>query len=168
MTMIDTPHDRRLLARATRSALAALILFPLLSAAAPRSGEGNLTIEVDNVRVGKGMVHVDVCPENKFLKDDCPWSGDARAKRGTTFVTVHGVPAGRYAVQAFLDENSNGKVDRGLFGIPKEGIGFSNDAKIRLGPPKFAEAAFDHGDDPQSIRFALRYFSGAKSPQEQR
>ena len=41
--------------------------------------------------------------------------------------------AGRYAVQAFLDENGNGEVDRALFGIPKEGVGFSNDAKIRLG-----------------------------------
>ncbi len=145
----------------------ALLALPLLSAA-PAPGQGTLTITVDNVRVAKGVVHVDVCPEDRFLKDDCPWSGDARARKGTTNVTVTGLPAGRYAVQAFLDENSNGEVDRGLFGIPKEGIGFSNDARIKLGPPRFADAAFDYNGAAQSIRLGLRYFTGAKSPPDRR
>lgn len=123
-----------------------------------------LTVEVRNVRVAKGVVHIDICPEAKFLKDDCPWSGDAPARLGVTQVTVAGVPPGRYAVQAFLDENSNKEVDRALFGIPKEGVGFSNDAKIGFGPPKFAEAAFQYTGGAQAIRLNLRYFLGPKGP----
>jgi uncharacterized protein (DUF2141 family) len=146
-----------------RHLFAALLALPLLSAATS-PGPGTLTINVDNVRIAKGRVHVDVCPETKFLKDDCPWSGNARARVGLTSVTVTGLPPGRYAVQAFLDENSNGEVDRGLFGIPKEGIGFSNDARIKLGPPKFEEAAFSFGGPPQAIHLSLRYFTGAKGP----
>lgn len=141
----------------------ALLALPLLSGAAV-PGSGTLTINVDNVRVAKGRVHVDICPEAKFLKEDCPWSGNARAQVGVTSVSVGNLPAGRYAVQAFLDENSNGDVDRGLFGIPKEGVGFSNNAKIRLGPPKFAEAAFTFNGGAQAIHLNLRYFTGPKGP----
>lgn len=126
-----------------------------------------LTIDVGNVRVSKGRVHVDICPENKFLKEDCPYSGDAPARLGVTRVIVHSVPPGHYAVQAFLDENSNGKVDRALFGIPKEGVGFSNDAKIGFGPPKFADAVFRYDGRAQTIHFNLRYFLGAKGPSGQ-
>jgi uncharacterized protein (DUF2141 family) len=138
------------------------VLFLLPAAAAPP--QGILTIDVGNVRIAKGVVHVDVCPEAQFLKDNCPWVGNARAKLGDTRVTVANLPAGRYAVQAFLDENGNGEVDRGLFGVPKEGVGFSNDAKIRFGPPKFAEAVFAFDGNARTIRFNLRYFMGAQGP----
>ena len=148
-------HMRRLL-----PVLPALLLLP--AAAAPP--QGILTIDVGNVRVAKGNVHVDVCPEAQFLKDDCPWMGNSRARLGDTRVTVANLPAGRYAVQAFLDENGNGEVDRALFGVPKEGVGFSNDAKIRLGPPKFAEAAFAFDGNARTIRLNLRYFMGAQGP----
>ncbi|WP_240334351.1 DUF2141 domain-containing protein [Sphingobium estronivorans] len=134
----------------------------LLAASAP--GGGVLTIDVGNVRIGKGRVHVDICPESRFLKDDCPYSAEAPARVGATRVTLPSLPAGRYAAQAFLDENGNGKVDRALFGIPREGVGFSNDAKIGFGPPKFAEAAFSHDGGAQTIHFNLRYFLGAKGP----
>jgi uncharacterized protein (DUF2141 family) len=141
-------------------ALPALLFLP--GAVAPQHGV--LTIDVGNVRIAKGNVHVDVCPEAQFLKDNCPWTGNARAKLGDTRVTVANLPTGRYAVQAFLDENGNGEVDRALFGIPKEGVGFSNDAKIRLGPPKFAEAVFAFDGNARTIRLNLRYFMGAKGP----
>lgn len=143
---------------------ALIVLLLLLGAAPAQEGHGVLTIDVGNVRVAKGIVHVDVCPEAQFLKEDCPWSGNAPARLGETRVTVNNLPAGRYAVQAFLDENSNGKVDRALFGIPKEGVGFSNDAKIRFGPPKFAEAVFPFDGTSRTIRFNLRYFMGPSGP----
>lgn len=126
----------------------------LLAAAVPA---GTIAVDVAGVRSAEGRVHVDICPEARFLKD-CPYSGDAPARIGTTTVLVHGVPPGRYAAQGFHDANANGKVDRGLFGIPKEGVGFSNDAKIRLGPPTFAAAAFAHGAAEQRIAFHLQYF----------
>ena len=116
-----------------------------------------IEIAVTGVRNAAGRVHVDICPQALFLKD-CPWSGEAPARAGVTIVTIRNVPPGRYAAQGTHDENENGKVDRGLFGIPKEGVGFSNDAKIRMGPPRFGEAAFDHGPAPQHITFKFRYF----------
>jgi uncharacterized protein (DUF2141 family) len=123
-----------------------------------------VVIAVDNVRNARGRVHVDLCPEAKFLSDDCALSGDAPARPGTTMVTVPNVPPGHYAAQVFHDENNNHKVDRALFGIPKEGIGFSRDAPIGFGPPKWRDAVFEHRQDGQAIRLNMRYYLGAKGP----
>lgn len=128
--------------------LAALVLA---EAAAP------ITIEVTHVRSEKGRVHVAFCPKNQFLGKACPYEASSPARIGTTLVTLPGVPPGDYAAQGFHDENSNKDIDRGLFGIPKEGIAFSRDAKIRFGPPKWADAVLTHSAHPQAIRVAMRY-----------
>jgi len=151
-----------------RLSFIAIFLCSVCVAPLHAEAQGVLTIDVGNVRAARGNVHIDVCPEALFLKDDCPWSGNALARIGTTRVSVNGLPAGRYAVQAFFDENGNGKVDQMLFGIPKEGVGFSNDAKIVFSPPKFAAAAFAFDGKEQAIRLNLRYFTGAKGPPAKR
>ena len=124
---------------------------------------GTLHIEVSNVRGHSGEVHADICTQAQFLKD-CPRSGHAPAKVGVTTITLTGLPPGRYAAQIFYDENGNKKVDRALFGIPKEGVGFSNDAKIRFSPPKWEEAVFDYDGKATTIRLRLRYFMGPDAP----
>ena len=136
----------------------------LLMMLALTSATGPLSIEVENVRNARGTVHVDICPKDRFLGERCPYSGDAPAHPGTVTVIVADVPAGQYAAQAFHDENNNHDLDRGLFGIPKEGVGFSRNARIVFSPPKWNDAMFSHQARPETIRFALRYFIGAKGP----
>lgn len=136
----------------------------LIALALAEAASGSITVEVGNVRSAKGKVVVDICPQDRFLGDGCIHHGEAVARVGTTTVTVPNVPAGQYAVQAFLDENGNGDVDRAMFGIPKEGVGFSRNARIGLGPPKWRDAFFVHQGRPEVIRFNLRYFMGAKGP----
>ena len=133
----------------------------LLIGAAP---VGTLSVQVTNVRNAKGVIHVDLCPQAQFLKDGCVLSGDAPARSGMTTVLVTGVPAGRYAAQAFHDENRNRKVDRALFGIPKEGVGFSRDAPIRMSPPKWDDARFDFAGGRQAITLKMRYMLGPSGP----
>lgn len=117
-----------------------------------------LQIAVTGVRNAKGFVHVDICRQAEFLKS-CPVQTKAVAVPGTTVVTVANLSPGTYAAQVFHDENNNTKVDRALFGIPKEGVGFSNDAPIRLAPPKWGDAHFELTDD-KAITLKLRYFMG--------
>lgn len=133
----------------------------LLVGAAP---VGTLAVQITNVRNAKGVVHVDLCPQAQFLGDGCALSGDAPAHVGTTTVLIANVPTGRYAAQAFHDENRNRKVDRALFGIPKEGIGFSRDAPIRMAPPKWEDARFDFAGGRQTISLRMRYLLGASGP----
>ena len=121
-------------------------------------------MRVSNVRNSKGLVHVDICPEAYFLKENCNWSASGAAHAGVTVLTVQNLPPGYYAAQAFHDENSNKKVDRALFGIPKEGVGFSNDARISLGPPKWSDAMFKFDGKAQTIQLRMRYFLGPSGP----
>jgi len=49
---------------------------------------------------------------------------------------------GKYAFKYFHDENKNENLDLNWIGIPKEGYGFSNNAKGTLGPPSFEKTIF--------------------------
>lgn len=137
-----------------------------LPGSAPGGDAAPILVEVDNVRNDRGVVRVSICPKARFLADSCPWTANAPAHAGTTRVLIEHLPPGDYAAQVFHDENANDEVDRGIFGIPKEGVGFSRDARIGLGPPKWRDATFSHGAQAQTIRLALRYFMGPSGPEE--
>lgn len=66
------------------------------------------------------------------------------------------VPQGRYAVSLIHDENANGKLDTRLM-IPREGFGFSRDAPVRMGPPRFEKAAFLVGEGNVHLSVRMRY-----------
>lgn len=68
-----------------------------------------------------------------------------------------GIAPGTYAVSVFHDENSNGKLDTNFMGIPREGVGASNDAKGHLGPPKFDAAAFLFSGGRMSLTIRINY-----------
>jgi uncharacterized protein (DUF2141 family) len=118
-----------------------------------------LRIAIAGVTSAQGHVRVDVCTTSDFLKD-CHYGGAAPAVPGVTVVTVKDLPPGTYAAQAYQDRNDNHSVDRNFLGIPTEGVGFSNDAPIRLSPPSFGTAAFTYDGGEQTIAFKLRHFGG--------
>lgn len=118
----------------------------------------DLSVVVKGVRNGDGRVLVAVCTAATFLTPDCALHASASASRGTVTVVVPDVPPGRYAVQSFHDENGNKSVDRGLFGIPLEGIAFSNDAPIRFGPPDYKVAEITVAGPATETVMTLRYF----------
>jgi uncharacterized protein (DUF2141 family) len=47
------------------------------------------------------------------------------------------IPSGTYALAVIHDENMDGKLGTNWLGVPREGHGFSNDAKALLGAPSF-------------------------------
>jgi uncharacterized protein (DUF2141 family) len=73
-----------------------------------------------------------------------------------------GIAPGTYAVSAFHDENSNGKLDTNFMGIPREGVAASNDARGRLGPPKFNDAAFQVSGDQVNLRITVTYLKAGR------
>jgi uncharacterized protein (DUF2141 family) len=64
------------------------------------------------------------------------------------------IPPGTYALAIVHDENMNGKLDTNWLGIPKEGYGFSNDAKAVLGAPSFKAARFNY--DGRNLEMTIR------------
>lgn len=130
-------------------AVAALLL------AGGAAGAAEVTVEVSGLRNANGTIYAAVCTEEEFLNPTCSFFGAAPASTGA--VTVPGVPAGTYAVQVIHDENDNQTLDRPGF-LPTEGMGFSRDAPMRRGPPRWSDAAFDLAEPGARVPLTMRYF----------
>ena len=115
---------------------------------------GNLTVRTDGLRSTVGEVLVALCTAETFTTRGCAINGRAPAGRD---VTLRDVPPGVYAVQAVHDEDGDGDLDRGLL-LPTEGIGFSRDAPMRRGPPRFDDAAIRVGPEGGTVELTMRYF----------
>ena len=120
---------------------------------------GTLTVVVTNFRNNQGMASISLykqangfpnsakAAETVFLKID-----------NTKAIAVFGkLPAGEYAVSVYHDENNNKKLDTNFFGIPKEGLGASNNARSHFGPPKYADAKFTFSGSSQQITLSMYY-----------
>ena len=68
---------------------------------------------------------------------------------------IEDVPAGTYAVRAFLDENGNEELDMGMLG-PKEPWGVYKASGRIIGPPRFGSLAFEVSSDVENANFTLR------------
>jgi uncharacterized protein (DUF2141 family) len=75
----------------------------------------------------------------------------------STEYTFSNVEMGTYAMCVFHDENSDKKINSNFLGMPKEGIGVSNNAKGHFGPPKFDDAKFILNKPEQTITISLSY-----------
>lgn len=71
-------------------------------------------------------------------------------------IRFDGLARGAYAAAVIHDENSNRKLDT-IAGIPREGYGFSRDAPVRFGPPRFAAARFEIANDANVQQIRMRY-----------
>ena len=61
-------------------------------------------------------------------------------ERGFAVVSLGNLEPGEYSIAAYLDENGDGKLNRGKFlGFPKEPVAFSNGVIPKLGKPSFDE-----------------------------
>lgn len=142
-------------------ALAALALSgaaaALVGAAAPAA---NVRVTVTGLRSHKGLVQACLTADPRSFPD-CGADKAAHtltvAASGEVVLDFTGVEPGRYAISLLHDENGNGRADMALAMIPKEGFGFSRDAPVRMGPPKFSAAAFDVDSRDVSQTIRMRY-----------
>lgn len=73
----------------------------------------------------------------------CPKDAPNRQALGAAdgaSVTFRNLEPGAYAVTAFHDKDSNGKLKQNFIGIPKEPAAVSGPKQRRMGPPKFEGA----------------------------
>jgi uncharacterized protein (DUF2141 family) len=98
-----------------------------------------LIVEVTNLKSSKGQVLFQLMDENqKELK-----GVKAEIKNNKCLIVINDLKPGKYAFRYFHDENNNATMDKSMLGIPKEGFGFSNNAKGTFGPPSFDKQIFD-------------------------
>ncbi len=118
----------------------------LMTAAGAPAVAGVIDIRIKGIPSGEGRMFVGLFrPGDDFPRQKHAYRGVvSMIANQETAARFTDVPDGTYAVAVYHDANRNGELDRGLFGIPKEDYGFSNNARGSFGPPEFKEAAFAH------------------------
>lgn len=140
--------------------LAALLATGLAEAQTNSSNSNAIRVTVVGLHSNDGEVYCALYSS----ADGFPDGFTKAAKKTTAKITneqavceFSAVAPGVYAISAYQDENSNGKLDRNFMGMPKEGVGASNDAKASFGPPKFDDARFSYKGGLQQLTIHLRY-----------
>jgi uncharacterized protein (DUF2141 family) len=155
---------RLAVARPQKTLLVGLVMSTALLVPAPSSADppatGVLTIHIASLRSNNGQVGCMMYNSAKGYPTDASfslqhlWCPVADAASSCTFAPV---PAGIYAVACFHDENKNGKLDTGMFGIPTEGTVASNHAKGFMGPPSFDKARFSFTGAASQLELRMGY-----------
>ena len=120
----------------------------------------NLT--VDRVRSSKGLITATLYPDvpKRFLvKNGSLYVASTPATAGQTRFCLFVPRPGHYAIAVYHDEDSSGTINRGgLFGIPTEAVGFSNNPTTLFGPPSLKSVLIDVQRANQSATINLKRF----------
>lgn len=105
----------------------------------------NINIRISDLKSDKGICEVclfnkaDGFPDESKNAVSCT---KVKIKDKTASASFKALKPANYAVVVYHDENNNSKLDTNFIGIPKEGIGVSNNAQQKMGKPKFEAAKF--------------------------
>jgi len=137
------------------------LVLSAAAAAAQQAIENEIRADVGGLRSGNGKVMCALYSSAEGYPKD---GNKAMAYSSSAILNGHGeckftgIRPGKYAVSVFHDENSNGKLDANFMGIPKEGVGASNNAKGHFGPPMFEDAAFQFPGGHLELKIAMMYY----------
>jgi len=121
---------------------------------------GRLTVMTTGFRNDDGAVSVTLFsqasafPRQREKAIAIVYSKIINKKSETVF---NNLSPGEYAISVFHDENDNKKMDTNFLGIPKEGVGASNNARGHFGPPKYEDAKFIFNGSDQTISISITY-----------
>jgi len=104
--------------------------------------DGKIIIQVDGVNPKKGgELSIGFFNKENFPKVGKQLFGATREVSSTIMeIVFEKVPVGKYGIAVFQDLDRNKQLKTNFIGFPTEPIGFSNDVKIRFGPPSFDDA----------------------------
>ncbi len=120
----------------------------------------DVTFVIKNLRNNKGTVLVSIYDDASQWNDDGKWIAECKNEKpiaNNQTRAVCSLKPGTYAAAPFHDENNNGEFDTNFLGIPKEGYGFSNDAKGGSGWPLYNDATFTVGSEDMELVIHMAY-----------
>jgi len=124
------------------------------------AGSGAITVKITGLRNTNGTLSVALFNVKKGFPgkyERALRKTDVTASGVEHVVVFNDVPYGTYALAVRHDENANGKLDANFLGMPKEGVGTSNNPRSRFGPPSFDDAAFTLDRNIMELTVNLRY-----------
>ncbi|GAB3924777.1 DUF2141 domain-containing protein [Larkinella terrae] len=120
------------------------------------NSEAKLNVTIENIRHSTGQIRVGLYAACENFPMGCkPIASQVIDASGNNVHLAFDVKPGDYAVALFHDVNGNGKLDKNLFGIPKEPYGFSNNYRPRVSGPVFADCRVRLGASEKTISIKL-------------
>lgn len=115
-----------------------------------------LQLRIKNIKHDQGKLFIAVFnTDESFMKDGYTYEIVPVESIADQIVELK-LPQGVYAITIFHDVNENNELNTNFIGIPKEPYGFSNNPKIKFGPPNFEQTSFDLIKDNQEIEILLK------------
>jgi len=106
-----------------------------------------LTIEVASFENTKGVLRVCVTDQKDDFLKSCAFSKIVTVEDDTVSLKIENIEKGDYAVSVYHDENNSGILETGgVFGIPLEPYGFSNNPNMTFGP-SYKKSVFKMASD---------------------
>ena len=134
---------------------ALILLLPLIGWA-----QTDLTISITNMESTDGEVVFMLFDQDEGFPSEVSKAkqiGKVKATKDTPTFTFKNVPAGKYAISAFQDENDNGEVDTNFIGLPKERVGAVGHTKF--GKPNFDKLVFEIGQGDAAKSLSLNFIN---------
>lgn len=137
----------------TKSIWSTIVALFLTSA----SQGADLTVTVIGLKGQDGLLSVSLFDSEEAWNDDTKMieAEQVEVDAETEIVIFDDLPPGIYSIRLMHDENSNGKLDTNIFGVPKEGWGYSNNPRA-MGRAKWDQAAFELGTEDRAITINVR------------
>lgn len=110
------------------------------------NAQNSLTVNVSGIEVAEGDLYIALYDSNVPFLSSKAIDGKIVDITGKTIsVVFEGLKEGQHAIAIYQDQNKNGKLDLGEWGIPLEKYGFSNnvDPALIRRAPVFDECKFD-------------------------
>ena len=135
----------------------AVLLVGLLWLSAMAKAQNSLEVKIDNIKNDNGDILIGLYHDGHNFPRKTTDGRIVKASKDGVIVSFDDLEPGPYAISVLHDENSNKDMDQSKIGIPREGFGFSNNARSSFGPPSFDKAKiFLHSKDTL-ISIDLRY-----------
>ena len=119
--------------------------------------ESAVILEFTGVKINGGAVYAAVYDSAEALKNEQPCRRFMLEPVSAVVSVETQLNEGYYRISVFQDENGNGELDTGLFGIPKEPFGISNYSGRGI-PGNFERLKLWIGQDTEKVTVNLSYY----------
>lgn len=137
-----------------------LFLIPNFFITAFSNETGIIIVKVNNLKNNNGSLKFSLFNSKKGFPSNLERAIQKKSliiDHNQLVVTFENVLYGEYALSVFHDENNNSKLDSNFIGIPKEGIGTSNNVKSKFGPPSYEDSKFSVNSSTTEININIVY-----------
>ena len=140
-----------------RKILALGFVLPLLCAAQAQASR--LIVTIQGMRDADGYLYVALFTKPDGFPDGNYSAQHMKLKAAAEPLTVvlADLAPGTYAVGAYHDENSNGRLDTNVIGYPTEGYALSNGIRAMFSRPRFINAAVPVGGGDTHVTLRIKY-----------